>query len=76
MAFRGGDPTEPLALARLACQVPTGAPADDEGALLARCDELLAEAERRFATMPDQPRAAAYVTLAAQLLAGTPRAAV
>src|SRR3954452_24985151 len=41
-SFRGADPTEALALARLACQVPTGGAEGDEAALLGACDEMLA----------------------------------
>jgi hypothetical protein len=73
MAFRFADPTEPLQLARLACQVPTGGAGGDEAALLALCDELLARAEE---AIPQGRAAIAYPALTAQLVAGTPRSGV
>jgi predicted TIM-barrel fold metal-dependent hydrolase len=75
-SLRGGDPEEALALARLACQVPTGGAEGDEAALLTACDELLARAQELLAAAPEQPRRVIYPALAAQLLAGTPRALV
>jgi predicted TIM-barrel fold metal-dependent hydrolase len=73
MAFRGADPTEPLALARLACQVPTGGTNDHEPELLGAADRLLAEAQDRVVRHPEDLRASVYPALAANLLAGTPR---
>ena len=67
-AFAGADPREPLALGRLACEVP---PDDPQRALLAAVSGLIARAET--AANEEQGRAAvSYPTLAAGLLAGTP----
>jgi predicted TIM-barrel fold metal-dependent hydrolase len=77
MAFRGADPAEPLALGRLACQVPAGNGSPTaEDALLAACDALLEEAQVRLERAPDEPRSAIYPAMAAQMLAGTPRVPV
>jgi uncharacterized protein len=76
MAFRGADPTEPLALARLACQVPTGGSDGDEARLLGTCDRFLALAQDLLAEAPDDPRRVRYAPLVAHLLAGTPRVPV
>jgi predicted TIM-barrel fold metal-dependent hydrolase len=76
MAFRGGDPTEPLALARLACQVPTGGAEGPEPELLGVVDELLAHAQEILEQGPEVPRVVAYPALAAQVIAGTPRVPV
>jgi len=76
LAFRGGDPTEPLSLARLACQVPTGGSDGDEPTLLALCDELLAMSLERLERDPEARRPGVYPTIAAILLAGTPRVPV
>src|SRR3954447_6093469 len=75
-SFRGGDPAEPLALARLACQVPTGGSDGDEATLLLTADELLARAQELCAEHPEHPRAIAYPALCAHVLAGTPRVPV
>jgi len=75
-SFRGANPTEALALARLACQVPTGGSDGDEATLLTACDEMLARAQEAFAADPEHPRRIAYPALAAHLLAGTPRVAL
>jgi predicted TIM-barrel fold metal-dependent hydrolase len=76
MAFREGDPTEPLALARLACQVPTGGSDGDEARLLGACDHYLALAQALLAETPGEPRRVRYAALTAHLLAGTPRVPV
>jgi predicted TIM-barrel fold metal-dependent hydrolase len=77
VGFRGGDATEAIALARLACQVPTGGAESDESALLAVCDELLARAQEWLVDAPEgPPRGRLLPVIAAQLVAGTPRAAV
>jgi uncharacterized protein len=76
MALRRADPTEPLALARLGCQVPTGDADGDEAALLTVCDELLTKAQEILERHPDAPRRALYPALAAQVIAGTPRVPV
>ena len=75
-AFRGFDPTEALALARLACQVPTGGADGDEATLLVTCDELLARAQEALAADPEHPRRISYAALSAHVLAGTPRVPV
>lgn len=75
--FRGGDPSEPIALARLACQIPTGGTgANHEEELLATIDELLARGQEQIARHPGERFAVSMAPLAAQLLAGTPRAGV
>jgi uncharacterized protein len=75
-AYRGGDPDEALALARLGCQVPTGDAEGDEAALLTVCDELLARGQEALAETPEVPRRVLYPALAAQVIAGTPRVPV
>jgi uncharacterized protein len=73
IAFRGLDPSEPLALARLACR--TGR--DDEvGALLHYVDRLLEIAQENLAADPETPRAIVPATLLAVTIAGTPSAGV
>ena len=79
MSFRGGDPTEALALARLACQAPDGdAALGAVDALVARAQADLAAAvgveedEDRDA-MSTARRLGVYPVMAAQLVAGTPR---
>jgi predicted TIM-barrel fold metal-dependent hydrolase len=73
IAFRGLDPTEPLALARLACR--TGR--DDEvGALLDYVDRLLEVAQENLAATPEAPRAMTPATMLALTIAGTPAAGV
>jgi predicted TIM-barrel fold metal-dependent hydrolase len=67
MMFRDGDPTEPLALARLACQAR--AEAEHYDALRA-VDNLIAIAQQRLAST-GEPYAAAHAAMAAQVLAGT-----
>lgn len=75
MAFRGGDPTEPLALARLACQVPTGGADGDEPQLLRAVDALLARAEAQLPHLAGD-RYAIMPAMVANLIAGTPRVPV
>ncbi|HEY3021632.1 MAG TPA: hypothetical protein VGJ32_15650 [Solirubrobacteraceae bacterium] len=75
-AFRRFDPTEALALARLACQVPTGGSDGDEATLLLACDEMLARAQELLAADPTHPRRISYAALSAHVLAGTPRVPV
>jgi hypothetical protein len=73
IAFRGLDPTESLALARLACR--TGR--DDEvGALLDYVDRLLAIAQENLAAEPESPRVMTPATMLALTIAGTPSAGV
>lgn len=68
MTFRGGDPTEALALARLACQV-RGEAEHAEG--LREVDALVALAQERMAAAGGGPYAAAHAALAAQIAAST-----
>ncbi len=73
LAFRGGDPSEPVALARLACRTSRdGAVAD----LLATADRVLSIGQEWAAARPDQPFAIAGAALAAMIVAGTPAAGV
>src|SRR3954452_5638985 len=55
VGFRGGDPMEPIALARLACQVPTGGAESDEASLLEVCDELVAQSQAGLVEAPRGP---------------------
>lgn len=78
LRFRGVDPSEPLALARLACQIPTGGLDGDEEPLLRVIDRLLEAAQELGPPPPAGPMSASRVAeaapvLGAQLLAGTPR---
>jgi predicted TIM-barrel fold metal-dependent hydrolase len=74
VAFRGMDPSEPIALARLACRTAR----DDEElrTLLAYADALLAIAQENGRARPDVPFAMMPATLVAMVLAGTPGAGV
>ena len=66
MGFRRSDPTEALALARLACRRTDGHP------VAAVVDELIAATQaEQAAAQGDLEPAALYPVLAAQLLAGT-----
>jgi predicted TIM-barrel fold metal-dependent hydrolase len=78
VGIRDGDPTEPLALARLACQLPTGGAdgAEGEAELLAVLDELLAHAQELIGVQAESRFAAWAPAMAAQLIAGTPRVGV
>jgi hypothetical protein len=67
MTFRGGDPTESLALARLACQAQAEAEHYDG---LRAVDDLIAIAQERFEDRGD-PYAGVHAAMAAQVLAGT-----
>src|SRR6185312_4432306 len=69
IAFRGLDPTEPLALARLACR--TGRD-DGVGPLLHYVDRLLEVAQENLAADPETPRVVAPAMLLALTIAGTP----
>lgn len=65
--FHEQDATEPLALARLACQTP----ADRSDPALALVDELLAAAEHARAEPSDERWPGGEVLMAAQVIAGT-----
>jgi len=69
VSFRGGDPTEALALARLACQTAGGEP---HAALLAAADDALSRAQQHVALAPGDGLAAVPGALVAQALCGTP----
>ncbi len=71
LAYRGVDATEPVALARLACQTTPGAP---QAELLAVADEVLARTQAHIAAAPGEPFAAVAGAFVAQALCGTPEA--
>jgi uncharacterized protein len=71
IAFRGLDPSEPLALARIACR--TGRD-DDVGRLLHYVDRLLEIAQENLAAEPETPRVVVPAMLLALTIAGTPGA--
>ncbi len=71
LSFRGLDPTESIALARLACR--TGAD-DDTGRLLTDVDRLPEIALETVADEPEAPRAPTPALLLALTIAGTPTA--
>jgi predicted TIM-barrel fold metal-dependent hydrolase len=73
VAFRGGDPTEPLALARSACRT---ARSDEVGQLLGTVDRALHLALEAHAAAPGDPRAIIPGTIVAVTLAGTPAVSV
>jgi hypothetical protein len=63
------DPTEPLALARLACSVPEDDPEHEQLALV---DSLLAVSEASLAGLPETRRRVVGPAVVGALLAGTP----
>jgi hypothetical protein len=69
----GGDPTEPLALARLACDVPED---DPERPLLARIEMMIAASEAGLDGLPGTLRQVVGPAVSAALLAGTPSVGV
>ena len=71
IAFRGMDPGEPIALARLACRTCRDG---DVAALLSYVDALLAIGQESAVAHPDVPFAILPATLLAMVLAGTPEA--
>jgi len=71
VAFRGMDPSEPIALARLACRTCRDGEVRE---LLAYVDALLAIGQESAAAHPDVPFALMPATLLAMVLAGTPEA--
>src|SRR6185503_10412286 len=71
LSFRGIDPTESIALARLACR--TGRD-DDTGLLLTYVDRLLEIALENLRDEPEAPRAPTPALLLALTVAGTPTA--
>ena len=71
-AMRGGDPTEPLALARLACDVPDEI---DDAPVFAAVRELLDQYDAYVADHPDERRRLIFLILAATV-ARTPEVPV
>ena len=71
LAFRGIDPTESIALARLACRTGRN---DDTGLLLTYVDRLLEIALENLRDEPETPRAPTPALLLALTVAGTPTA--
>jgi hypothetical protein len=71
VAFRGMDPSEPIALARLACRTCRDG---DVRELLTYIDALLAIGQESAAAQPELPFAIMPATLLAMVLAGTPEA--
>jgi uncharacterized protein len=71
VAFRGMDPAEPIALARLACRTCRDGEVRE---LLSYVDTLLAIGQESAAAQPDVPFAIMPATLLAMVLAGTPEA--
>jgi predicted TIM-barrel fold metal-dependent hydrolase len=70
MTFRQGEPAEPLALARLACQAPDGA---QHRAVLQEADRFIALAQQRLAEGLD-PIGCVYPAMVAMILTGTAEA--
>jgi predicted TIM-barrel fold metal-dependent hydrolase len=73
IAFRGMDPTEPLALARLACRTSRNGDATE---VLAVVDRVLGMAIEAVAGSPEAPLACLPPAMAALTLAGTTQAGV
>ena len=73
LAFRGLDPAEPVALARLACRTSRDG---DVAQLLGLVDRVLEIGQEWAAARPDQPFAIGGAALVALILAGTPAAGV
>lgn len=71
VAFRGMDPAEPVALARLACRTSRDG---DVRALLSYVDAILAIGQQSAAAKPEVAVAVIPATLIAMVLAGTPEA--
>jgi uncharacterized protein len=68
MTFRGGDPTEPLSLARLACQAPD--PEGEHREVLGVIDRLIGASQQRLAEGGD-PIGLVYPAMIAMVIAGT-----
>lgn len=67
--FRGGDPSEAIAFARLACQTVGG---EAQEPLLKAADGVLERAQAHAAAAPGDPLAVVPAALVAQALCGTP----
>jgi predicted TIM-barrel fold metal-dependent hydrolase len=70
MTFRGGDPSEALSLARLACQAPED---HEHREVLAEVDRFLVVSQQRLAEAP-VPLASVYPAMTAMVIAGTAEA--
>jgi uncharacterized protein len=73
VAFRGQEPAEPIALARLACRTTRDG---DVRALLGYVDALLEIAQENGRAHPEIPFAMMPATLLAMVIAGTPQAGI
>jgi predicted TIM-barrel fold metal-dependent hydrolase len=71
LGFRGGDPDETFALARLACQTP--GPGDPSAQVLAHVDRFAELGQRLYAEDPDDVTPFAMAAVSGQLIAGTAR---
>jgi len=69
----GGDPSEPLALARLACDVHRD---DPEHPLLSRVETMIAASEAATPGLPNSLRQVVGPAVCAAMLAGTPQVPV
>jgi predicted TIM-barrel fold metal-dependent hydrolase len=74
IAFRGMDPREILAFARLACQ--TAGPDDPATPLMSHVERFLAVADDLVEQYPEEPQVASLAVVCAELLAGSPGVAV
>jgi hypothetical protein len=69
-SFRGFEPSEAIALARLACQTP--GPDDPSARVLATVDRLAALAQEFRASDPEDIAPYAIAAVSGQIVAGTP----
>jgi predicted TIM-barrel fold metal-dependent hydrolase len=69
-SFRGYDPSEAIALARLACQTP--GPDDPSARVLGTVDRFASLAQRLLASDPENRTPIAMSLIAGQIVAGTP----
>jgi hypothetical protein len=69
-SFRGFEPSEAFALARLACQTP--GPDDPSARVLGTVDRFIAQAQQLYATDPNDITPFAMAAVAGQIVAGTP----
>ena len=69
-SFRGFDPSEAIALARVACQTP--GPDDPSARVLGTVDRFAALAQELYATNPEDITPFAMSAVAGQIVAGTP----
>jgi predicted TIM-barrel fold metal-dependent hydrolase len=72
VGFRGGDPDEPLALARLACQ--TAGPGDPSAQVLGHVERFAALGQRLYVEDPQDVTPFCMAAIAGQIIAGTARA--